>query len=100
MKTNVLPETNTFVLDEEEIEIIQKHRAQKEAERKRMDSILKLLRVAYEYEQWLKENGRDTSFSTFVDEFGFQNEGGLISNLSWFYDRVNEMRQKAHNSFM
>lgn len=38
---------------------------------KRKASALHLLKTAYEYETWLQEHGRGSSFTTFLDEFGY-----------------------------
>lgn len=32
------------------------------------------LKVAHQYNQWLVENGRGDTYSTFCDEFGYQHE--------------------------
>jgi len=30
-----------------------------------------VLKVAYKYNNWLKKNGRESTYSTFCDEFGY-----------------------------
>lgn len=37
---------------------------------------LKVLRVAHEYEAWLQEEGVSSSFSTFINTFGYQESDG------------------------
>ena len=39
---------------------------------------LMAIRVAAEYEEWLQENGRFDSFSTFINEFGYQKPDGSL----------------------
>lgn len=59
-----------FELDEEERAILYAHRQRKQQERDRLALRLKLLDLAHRYEAWLQANGRGSSFSTFVNEFG------------------------------
>ncbi len=59
-----------FDLDEEERAILYAHRQRKQQERDRLALRLKLLDLAHRYEAWLQANGRGSSFSTFVNEFG------------------------------
>lgn len=63
-------------LTQEEINLILGHREkQKERARERKNRI-HLLDIAKKYEEWLQDNNRGSSFSTFMDEFGFS---GLIA---------------------
>lgn len=57
-------------LSTREQQMIREHRA-KEAKEARLNELrLKVLRYAADYEQWLQDNGRGDSYSTFVNEFG------------------------------
>lgn len=59
-------------LSDEEINLINDHRAQK-AKKLHLDkSRRRVLHVALQYRLWLARKGRGSSFSTFVDEFGYQ----------------------------
>ena len=59
-----------FDLDEEERAILYAHRQRKQQERDRLALRVKLLDLAHRYEAWLQANGRGSSFSTFINEFG------------------------------
>jgi len=57
-------------LSQQEQRMIREHRA-KEAKQARLNELrLKVLLYAADYEQWLQDNGRCDSYSTFVNEFG------------------------------
>lgn len=64
--------TYEYELNEREKSIIETHRKHMQKERQRSLRILELLKVAYEYEKWLQDNGAGSSFSTFCDDFGFE----------------------------
>lgn len=64
--------------DDEEIEIIKKHRAAKEKSDLRFNNRIKALDIARKYDIWLRKNGRGSSFSTFVDEFGFEGDDSFF----------------------
>jgi len=63
-----------YDLTSEEIEIIQKMRKEKEKEKENRELIIKALKTAAQYEEWLFYNGMGSSFSTFVDDFGYQDK--------------------------
>jgi hypothetical protein len=51
---------------------------------------LNVLRLATEWESWLQRNRRGSTFSTFVDEFGYDEIGA-----DTIYRRVEAVRQMA-----
>ncbi|WP_220814082.1 hypothetical protein [Pseudomonas paralcaligenes] len=65
-----------FDLDEEERALIYAHRQQKEQAREQRMLRLRVLELALRYETWLQKQGRGSSFSTFVNEFGYDDPGG------------------------
>lgn len=57
-------------LSPREQQMIREHRAKEAKEVQARALRLKVLRYAADYEQWLQDNGRGDSYSTFVNEFG------------------------------
>jgi long-subunit acyl-CoA synthetase (AMP-forming) len=47
------------------------------------------LEIAAKYEAWLQENNRGSSFSTFVDEFGYQVADKLV------FEQIEAIRHAA-----
>ena len=47
------------------------------------NDMIKILKIAYEYAVWLKENGAGSTLSTFIDDFGYQENG-----VACMYDNV------------
>lgn len=72
------PEEKALILNNRE----KANRASKKAEMK-----LRVLKIAGNYESWLQANGRGSSFSTFVEEFGFDEPGAAE-----FFRRVEKVR--------
>lgn len=70
--------TMTFEITEAEKTLILQRRQQdanlKTIQRQRLFA----LETAAKYEAWLQENKRGSSFSTFVDEFGYQAADKLV----------------------
>jgi hypothetical protein len=64
--------TESILLSEEELKIIRKHRDQKAQDELRRSKKSQALALASEYERFLGINGRGTSFSIFVNEFGYE----------------------------
>lgn len=58
-------------LSTQEKELIRQHRAEEARKAQTVAFRLKAIRVAAEYEQWLQDNGRGDSYSTFANEFGY-----------------------------
>lgn len=56
---------------------------------------LEILRVAYEFEQWLQDNGAGSSFSTFCDDFGYA--GGDDLRRSGLFDAIGFVRNVVHS---
>lgn len=54
-----------------EQEMIRKHRAAQAADAERRSARRVTLDTASRYEAWLQDHGRGSTFSTFVDEFGY-----------------------------
>ena len=55
--------------------------------------MIKILKIAYEYAVWLEENGAGSTFSTFIDDFGYQEKGA-----AFMYDNVMAVMHLAKNS--
>lgn len=69
--------------------IIQRREDEKKAAEARA-SRRSALRVAADYEAWLQDNGRGSTFSTFVNEFGYDEAGA-----GDVFRRVETIRQVA-----
>lgn len=59
-------------LSEEEIKLINNHRAQRAQKTYLAKARRRALHVALQYGLWLARRGRGSSFSTFVNEFGYE----------------------------
>ena len=62
-------------LTPQEREIIRDLRAKEAMNANRKKRASNVLRVASQYNGWLLDNGRSSTFSTFVDEFGYDADG-------------------------
>lgn len=62
------------LLADDELKIIQEHRAKKAKIEHQFKMQTKALNIAVDYITWLKTHKRITTFSTFVDEFGYEEE--------------------------
>lgn len=51
---------------------------------------MEILTTAHRYEQWLRDNGAGSSYSTFCNEFGYQGE-----RSSFIYAQVQRIRHVA-----
>lgn len=69
------PQSKAIILNDEERDLILRNRAIKDEARARDELRIRILKTALEYEAWLQCHGRGSSFSTFVDEFGFDENG-------------------------
>ncbi len=84
---------NTIDNDEltaDEIKLIQVRRARKNEQQSHTQKTQKLLMLAYTYEKWLNKHGRGSSFSTFVDEFNYQD-----GDASETYKIIQNLRHAA-----
>ncbi|MDI1278029.1 hypothetical protein [Methylobacter sp.] len=79
-----------ILLSDEELEIIQKHRDKKEKVSLRFNNRIKALETARAYDIWLRENGMLSSFSTFMNDFGYEEE-----DASFMYKVVKEILAAA-----
>lgn len=79
-------------LTPEEAEIIEEKRQQEAAKKKAKSDRLGLLRLSYEWEAWLQENGAGATYSTFCDDFGYSG-----NNRTATYRMVEELRQTANS---
>ena len=77
-------------LTQEEIQVVEQHRAEKEFIRRRKEMQFVILETAYEYEKWLRQNGAGSSYSTFCDDFKYDGD-----NRQFVYDAVEEIRRQA-----
>lgn len=68
------PQSFNEILSNEEISLILKHREQK----RKSDDLLLIKHTAVKtlcnYYEWLRAEGRESSFSAFVNEFGYSGE--------------------------
>lgn len=78
MALTLTPEEEALILNRRE----KSARVSKEAAQR-----LRVLKIAGNYESWLQANGRGSSFSTFVEEFGFDEPGAAE-----FFRRVEKVR--------
>lgn len=74
-------------LTTEEIALINDHRRHKAEAIARDKQTLHLLQTAASFLQWLQDNGRGPSFTTFLDEYGYQGDSGRWSPGD-FYRRI------------
>lgn len=81
---------NNEDLTDEELSIVRRHREEKAARAASQALRLSALKLAAEYDEWLSTNGRGSSFSTFVDEFGYEE-----SDCSLMYRIVQKLRETA-----
>lgn len=82
----------TIELTEEEEKLLLDLRAQKEQIKANIAKRREILRVAYEYETWLQENGAGSTYSTFCDNFGYTG-----ADREEMYHDVGDVRKKAHD---
>lgn len=60
-----------MTITEEERQLILKHRAEKASYEEKHPLRIKVLDLTRRYDEWLYKNGCGDTFSTFVDEFGY-----------------------------
>lgn len=65
-------------LTEDERALILRRREKAEAEALALLAKLQVIETAAKYEAWLQSNKRGSSFSTFVNEFGYQEAGADV----------------------
>ena len=75
-----------LTLTEEEKNIILALRKDEEKRQQQKQMMLAVLETAARYARWLEENGRGTSYTTFVDEFGFDED--IKMSRHSFYELV------------
>jgi hypothetical protein len=78
-------------LTEEERQMILANRGEKQRRKAELLYRRDLLVTAARYEAWLQDNGRGSSFSTFVSEFGYDKEDASVT-----YNRVQEILEAAN----
>lgn len=81
-------------LSDEEVAMIEQHRAEKARQRERLDNIAKVLMLAARYERWLQKEERGSSFSTFVNEFSYEQK-----DCSTMFRMVEHLRAAARELF-
>lgn len=82
-----------LTLTESEKNVILKRRAEEAERLAATENCKNTLRIASEYFTWLAENGRGSSFSTFVDEFYYQEDDSSI-----MYQQVMEVINVAKST--
>jgi hypothetical protein len=80
-------------LTPEEIEIIKEYRQREEAKKLAKLYRLEVFRVAYEFEQWLQDNGAGSTYSTFCDDFDYKGK----YDRSKLYHDIDALRQFTNN---
>lgn len=79
-----------ITLTDDEVKLIENNRAKKAQQEWRINNRIKTLVTALRYDKWLKKNGRGSSFSTFVNEYGYEDK-----DASDMYKVVKEVIQAA-----
>lgn len=87
-KENAVPEIDA--LSPDEVKLLEAHRKRKETQGQSSAHQIHALKVAARYSIWLDKEGRGTSFSTFVDEFGYES-----SDCKQVYEKVLKIREAA-----
>jgi hypothetical protein len=82
---------NEMKLDDDEIALIERHRAEKRKRIERENFALNALKIAAGYEEWLQREGVGDSFSTFVNEYGYQGE-----KAGRMHETIKAIRQAAY----
>lgn len=80
-----------LVLTDSELEIVLKLREKNARATNERALKLDMLRLAAEYEFWLQNNCMGSTFSTFIDGFGYDKVGA-----SGVFRRVEAIREAAH----
>ena len=83
--------SETMQLDDDEIALIERHRTEKRKRVERDSFALVALKIAAGYEEWLQREGLGDSFSTFVNEYGYQGK-----NAGRMHEAVKAIRQAAY----
>jgi predicted DNA-binding protein (UPF0278 family) len=63
---------HSIVVSDEELGVIKTYRKKKAREAFESGFKTDVIKLALEFDQWLIANDRGMSFSTFIDEFGYQ----------------------------
>jgi len=87
-------------LTAEEIALVEEYRKEKAKEEERRRRTSHRLQIAKDYIEWLYANGRGTTFSTFVDEFGYGRDGEVehYESPGGLYERVLELIRLAEKN--
>lgn len=75
--------TTTLELTQDELDIILTRRAEIEKERKTRDFHRRIIKIAHDWVEWSEKEKRGLTFSSFVNEFGFNEIGADI-----YYDAI------------
>jgi len=81
-------------LSQEEKELISRHREKKTEATRKTKLTLAVLRTAHEYSSWMDGEGCGDTYSTFCDDFGFNEETCGVGR-STFYGMVWVVIQSA-----
>lgn len=68
----------TLDLDDTELALISKHRAEVAKQKRNLQRRLNVLEVSLQFEGWLQKNDLTPSFSDFVNQFGYQGSDARI----------------------
>lgn len=79
-------------LDDDEIALVERHRAEKKKRADRDAFVLLTLKVAAGYEEWLQREQQSDSFSTFVNQYGYQ-----CAEASKLHDAIKVIRAAAYS---
>lgn len=86
-------------LTDAERELILQRRAEQERAAVALAERRAILDIASRYEAWLQDNGRGSTFSTFVDEFGYDDigAGDVFSRVEAIRAAAGEKLSKAYS---
>lgn len=79
-------------LTDDELNLVLKHRENRKAEQGREQRKNLVIAMVYRYNEWLRDNGAGSSYSTFCDEFGFNGE-----NRQSMYNAIIKIMEIAFN---
>ena len=84
-----------MILTKEEKAIILSRRNEQRKIEEIQSKRLQILQISFDYEKWLIENGRFSSFTTFVDEFGYDEKDNAI-----IFKQVESIRHHAYEMIL
>ena len=77
-------------LTAEEVSMVKRHREKIAMEKASNELLIRVLVATADYEKWLQENSAGSSYTTFLDDFGYQ---GVDPKMTFNF--VEHLRRKA-----